>query len=447
MANVAQEQDTYAADFERLECEALGGKLSWLLPVQKAAIARFAQVGFPTTRDEEWRYTNVTPIARTAYRLADPDAVEVTVAQLEPVLGWETDCVRLVFVNGRYAPDLSSVDRLPDGVTVSSFVAAADGNREVLETHLTRHAAYQDQAFTALNTAFIEDGALVHVPKGTVMESSVHLVFVSAVDDRPAVAHPRVLIVAERESQVAVAETYFGLGREACFTNAVTEIVAGESAVVDHYKIERETEHAHHVSTLHVHQYRSSNVTSHNVSLGGVLVRNDVHALLDDEGCECTLNGLYVADGSQHVDNHLRVEHVKPHCDSREFYKGVLDGKARGVFSGRIVVHEDAQKTDAKQTNMSLLLSEDAVVDTKPQLEIFADDVKCTHGATIGQVDEDAIFYLRSRGIDKESARGLLVFAFVAEAVGRVRFEPLRAHLRALLSARLPHGQQLGEDV
>ena len=293
----------------------------------------------------------------------------------------------------------------------------------------------------------MEDGAFVYVPKGKVVVEPIHLLFLTTASERALVTHPRNLIVAEPSSQVTVVETYAGLGDGVYFTNAVTEIIARENSVIDHYKIVREGGAAFHMATLQLHQERSSTVDAHTVCLGGILVRNDINTVLDGEGCECTLNGLYLVIGKEHVDNHLVVDHASPHCNSREFFKGILDGHGRGVFSGRIIVRKDAQKTDAKQTNRSLLLSQDARVESKPQLEILANDVKCTHGATIGQVSEEALFYLRSRGLSKEAARSLLVFAFAGECLDRVRIKPLRAQLETLLLARLPQGNLLREAV
>jgi Fe-S cluster assembly protein SufD len=323
------------------------------------------------------------------------------------------------------------------------------GDVRTLQDHFARHADYDTHAFTAMNTAFSSDGAVIRVPEGTMFDRPVHVLYVSVPGAGPQVSHPRGLIIAEPGSQITVIESYLGIETQsdtaAYFTNAVTEIVAGLNANVDHYKIVREQPNAYHVGTTHIRQDRDTTVTSAVITLGGALVRNDVTAVLDGEGAHCTLNGLYIMRDRSHVDNHLTVEHAKPHCDSRQYYKGVLDDHARAVFTGRINVHKDAQKTDAKQTNMNLLLSETAQVDTKPQLEIFADDVKCTHGATIGQIDEQAIFYLQSRGIDETTARGILLFAFANDCLQRVRPEPLQSRLREALYELLPQGDLLRE--
>ncbi len=440
MLATKNETQTYLSAFEDLEKR--GSDPAWLRPIRKAAIASFAELGFPTTRHEDWKYTDVAPIARTAflpaYRGGGSPAVDPPDLAVFDFGG--AGGHRLVFVNGRYNSPLSDVGTLPRGVTVGHLANAIASDQETVKKHLARHAAYNAHPFTALNTALFEDGALIALPRGVLVDQPIHVVFLSTPGAEPTVTHPRLLLVAGANSQATIVETHAGLGSGVYFANAVTEIVAGEGAVLDHYKIGREDETAYHVGDLHVNQRRSSHVTSHVVTLGGALVRNNMHAFMDDEGCECTLNGLSVLGGTQHVDNHLRVEHTKPHCNSREYFKNVLDDHSRGVFRGRIVVHEGAQKTDAKQTSMTLLLSENAQAESRPQLEIFADDVRCTHGATIGQVDDEAIFYLRSRGIEPEAARSLLVYAFASESLGQIRVAPLRNQLEQLLFERLPRG-------
>jgi Fe-S cluster assembly protein SufD len=444
MIETIPEQDLYTADFERF-LQSPGGRA--LTPTRRAAFDRFAALGFPTTRHEEWRFTSVAPIAKTAFRPVEGDGPTVHEADLDAITPRLRGGARLVFVNGRFAAGLSSVETLPAGVRAGDLAGALAGNEEVVEQHLARYAAYEEHAFTALNTAFMADGALIHVPAGASVERPIDLVFVSTGGADPFITHPRNLIVAGVGSQVTIVERYVGLGGGLSFTNAVTEIVAGENAVIDHYKIGREATQAYHVGTTKLYQARDSSVSSHAVTIGGAIVRNDIATVLDGPGAHCTLNGLYLVSGRQHVDNHLRVEHAKPNCDSREYFKGVLHEQARAVFTGRIVVHKDAQKTDAKQTNMNLLLSEEAQVDTKPQLEIFADDVKCTHGATVGQIDEEAIFYLRARGLDEAMAKDILVFAFAEESLELVRPRRLRRQLQDVLLQRLPRGELLREAI
>ncbi len=436
--------DRYDSEFKRLEEESSG---RGLLPIRRDAFARFAELGFPTTRHEEWRCTNVTRIARTPFELAGRDGVRLTDRDIGPLTFAESAGRRLVFLNGQYIPSLASVDSLPDGVRLGSLAEVLDTDPGAVEPYLARYADYSDDAFTALNTAFMTDGALVEVPAGCTLDTPIHLLYVSTPAARPQVSHPRTLIVVGAGSRATIVESYVGLGPGSYFTNAVTEVIVAEEAVLDHYKITEESDQAFHIGGLRLHQHRGSNLTSHVVSMGGALVRNGIHAVLDGEGCECSLNGFFMLSGRQHVDNHLRVEHAKPHCNSREFFKGILDEQSRGVFSGRIVVHKDAQKTDAKQTNMSLLLSDEAQIDTRPQLEILADDVKCTHGATIGQIDEEAIFYLRSRGIREAAARSLLIYAFANESIAGIHVKSLADRLRDTVYARLPQGHELREVV
>ena len=405
---------------------------AWLDDLRGTAIRRFAELGFPTTHEEEWRFTNVAPIARTQFAPAGP--VPVTAAELDR-LAYPGAC-RLVFINGRFAPKLSSRGGLPAGVEAGSLAEALRANPDAVRAHLGRHAEFANHAFVALNTAFLADGACVRVPKGTVVEEPIHLVFVAAGAGAPAVSHPRSLVTIGPNAQATLAETYVGLEGAATFTNAVTEIVTGENAVVDHYKLQLERVEAFHVATMQLAQGRNVNFASHSISLGGALARNDVNAVLS-EGCECTLNGLYVVTGRQHVDNHTAIDHAKPHAVSHELYKGILDGQAAAVFNGKIYVRKDAQKTDAKQTNKNLVLSEDAVINTKPELQIWADDVRCTHGATIGQLDAEAIFYLRSRGIGKEDARDMLTQAFARDIVDRIRIAAVRERLERALFERL----------
>jgi Fe-S cluster assembly protein SufD len=418
----------------------------WLTHTRRAAIARFAQLGLPTPRDEEWRKTNLAPLMEFNFRMAQRDGAGVTADHLLAYLPTGDAGPRLVFLNGYFAPQLSQVGAPPRGVRLESLARALAETPGDLEPHLTRHASYERHALAAMNTAFFADGAFVYVPRGVVLAQPIHVLFLTTGPGAAVAVHPRTLVVAEAHSQVSIVETYAGLRAGTYLANAVTEIVVGDDAVVDHCKVQREALSAYHLARLQLHQGRGSNATSHSIAAGGLLVRNDVNTVLGGEGAHCTLNGLFLVGGRRHVDNHLRVDHAQPRCDSREFYKGILDGHGRAVFAGRIVVHKDAQKTDAKQTNMNLLLSDDALMDTQPQLEIFADDVKCTHGATIGQLDPEAIFYLRSRGMSEAEARGLLVHAFAHESTQAVRHDAWRAHLEAWIAQRLPVGRLIDEE-
>ena len=436
VTQTVQPQEGYLQAFAEFERNAATGP-SWLTPLRKAAISRFREVGFPTRHDEEWRFTNPAPLAEIPFRAARPGTIEVTAAEIAPFTFSEMGATTLVFVDGSYVPGLSAVGSLPQGVVVSSLAEAFTAHHPAIEPHLARVAKF-DTTFPALNTAFLSDGAFVHIPKGVVVTEPIHLLFVSTTSAEPMVSHPRTLIVAEENSQATVVESYAGFGEGLSLTNAVTEVVVGQSANLDHYKLNREGRNAYHVATMQVQMGQQSVFSSHSINLGGLFVRNDANATLGAEHAECTLNGLSLVDGKRLVDNHTAIDHALPNCDSHELYKYILDDQSRGVFNGKIYVREDAQKTDAKQTNRALLLSADAQINTKPQLEIFADDVKCTHGATIGQLDPEQQFYLQSRGIPKVEARGLLIYAFAGDVISRIKVPALRDALDAILLDKLP---------
>ncbi len=434
-----KELQTYLETFSDFEKVAVGHDQPWLRNLRAEAFARFCQVGLPTTRDEDWRFTNISAIAQMQFRLSDiatDDLAGLRFPKNDVAMQLRFSETALIFVNGRFVPQLSSIDNLPKGVIVSGLAKQIAAKSTYVENHLGRYLNIQRDAFSALNTAFTEDGAFVYVPRGTVVEQPIYLLFISVPADAPTMNHPRNLFVVEEESQVAIIEDYVSLGDIAgSLCNTATELIAKDGAIVSHYMIEREHKQSFNISTLRIEQGRNANVASHSVLLGGGIVRNNVHPVLAGEGSECLINGLFVGNGKQHLDNYMLVEHAKPHCSSRQFYNGILDDSAHGVFHGRIIVHKDAQKTDAKQTNRNLLLSDNAQIDTKPQLEIYADDVKCTHGATIGQIEENALFYLRSRGIDETSARKLLLMAFANECLDRMREDSVRSGIEKLLSS------------
>ena len=434
MITATEQLGTYLDSFTEFQKRAAGHNLPWLRQLRENAFARFCETGFPTTHDEDWRFTNVAAIAKTPFELATDS--KVSARELEHFHVPGAAC-QLVFVNGRFVRELSSLNELLEGITVTGLAHEIEAGSGVLESHLGRYLNIQRDAFSALNTAFAEDGAYVHIRKGVVLDAPIYLLFISTASDKPLMTHPRNLVVVEHEAQATIVEDYVSIGESTAFCNTATELVVGESANVSHYMIEREHRQAFNVSTLRIQQGRSANVSSHSVLLGGGLVRNNVHPVLAGEGGECLINGLFIGNGRQHLDNYMLVEHASPHCGSRQFYNGILDDHAHGVFHGRIVVHKDAQKTDAKQTNRNLLLSDDAQIDTKPQLEIYADDVKCTHGATIGQIEENALFYLRSRGIDEVSARKLLLMAFASECLDRMHPGAAREHVENLIHQHL----------
>ena len=409
----------------------------WLRDLREAAFSRFCSVGFPTLRDEDWRFTGLAPLTRSTFRLARGSANQFTVSDL---VQWRMEgaAARLVFVDGRFERNLSNWGALPTGITVNSLAREIANQPEAIARHLGRYLNTERDPFCALNTAFAEDGAYVHVRKGVALEHPIHLLFISTSGQSPAMTHPRNLIVVEDEGQATIIEDYVSHGEATpAFSNAVTELVAGGNANVQHIMIEREHLKSFNFSTLRIEQARTANVASHSLLLGGALVRNNVHPVLHGEGGECLINGLFIGGDRQHLDNYMLVEHASPHCASRQFYNGILDEHAHGVFHGRIIVHKDAQKTDAKQTNRNLLLNDDAQIDTKPQLEIYADDVKCTHGATIGQIEENALFYLRSRGIDEREARRLLLEAFAGECIERMKPGAARDYTESIVFERL----------
>jgi Fe-S cluster assembly protein SufD len=427
----------YVGSFERLERERGAADPAWLRALRRTAIGNFASLGFPGPRDEEWRFTNVSPIVETAFVAARDGAARLTRQRLAALGVAEVGRIQLVVVNGRYARELSDTTAPPVGVTIGSLADAIAAGPDHVGSHLGRYASTEQHAFRALNTSLIADGAFVEILPSAVVEEPIHLVFVSTAEPAPSVSHPRALVLVGENSQVRIVETFLGLDDDRYFTNAVSEIVTGPGAVVEHYRLQREGRRAFHMGSTCLQLGRNTAFTSHAVALGGEIVRHDVVATLAAEGSECVLNGVYLAGGESLVANHTEIDHAMPHCSSREVYKGILAGKARGVFNGKIRVRPDAQKTDAKQTNKTLLLSDEAQINTKPQLEILANDVKCTHGATVGQLNEEALFYLRTRGIGLEDARSLLIQAFTGEVVERMALAKVRGQVEQWLAARL----------
>lgn len=432
------------ADFARTQATLPGARVPWLVGARRNALERFAQNGFPGARDEEWKYTSVAAIEKSAFLAASPQSGHDQAAAALVEQFSLTGSALLVFVNGRYRPALSAPGRLPAGATLKSLAAALESSPEALEPYL---ANTDDQTlFGTLNTAFMADGAYLHLSRATVVEQPIQLLFIATeAGAAGAMISPRNLIVAEDGAQATVIEHYAGSDGAAYLTNAVTQIFAGANAAIEHYKLQQEALQSFHIAGIHARQGRDSRLSSHAVSLGALLARNDLTTAFAATGCAATFDGLYLAGGRQHVDHHTRIDHAQPNGTSRETYRGVLDGHSRAVFNGQIVVRPGAQKTDARQANHNLLLSRDAEIDTKPQLEIYADDVKCTHGATVGQLDDNQLFYLRARGIEETMARSLLVHAFANDLVERIRVASLRTRLEQILLARLPQGERIRE--
>jgi Fe-S cluster assembly protein SufD len=423
----------YTAEYQRAVAQ-MPAQPRWVQQVRESAMAHFERLGFPTTKLEQWRFTSVAPIAERSFALAT-DGISKIDKKLTTALSG--DVALAVSVNGRFAPQFSSLKGLPKGLQVLGLEDTLASNPALVEPYLGKLTLTETNAFASLNTAFLRDGIVIVLAPHAVLETPIEVVFASVADGQAKVSHPRLLIIAGEGSQATILERYVGSGSS--FTNAVDEVWLGAHAVIDHYKLQEEPADSFHIGGMFLHSARSATFSSHSLTFGGGLVRNDVVAVLDGEGIDCTLNGLYVGRHKQLIDNHTTIDHAMPHCGSHEVYKGIMAEQSRGVFNGKIIVRPDAQKTDAKQTNKALLLSDDANINTKPELEIFANDVKCTHGAAIGQLDEEAMFYLRSRGLGVADSRAMLIRAFAGDILNRVKIAPVRQHLEDILTARLPH--------
>ena len=412
---------------------------TWLTELMKSAFVSFEDKGYPSPREEAWRYTNVVPMTETPFRFVkdskfsgvSKDKIKHFVADIEGAL-----C--LVFVNGFFQPQLSTLQGLPQGMILQSMAEALKTHSHLVRPYLARFADYREHPFVAVNTAFIHDGLFIFVPKKTVVKFPVHLVYFSASEGQETVTHPRNLFVVEEQGQLQLIESYAGEGTY--WTNTVTEIVAGSRATVDHVRVQKEDLKATHFSSVFSHQAADSHFHSHLFSFGGHLVRNNTHVILGGEKSDCLLNGFFMGQGQQHVDNQTTMDHASPYASSDEFYKGILKDQAQGVFNGRIIVRPQAQKTNARQSNRNLLLSEEARMNTKPNLEIYANDVRCSHGATVGHIDEEQLFYLRSRGLDRHISYDLLTYAFAREIIQKVPLEGISRSLECDLFQYL-HGE------
>ena len=437
---------SYVDDFAAFAPRADAESPAWVAPVRRAAFDRFATLGFPTPKNEDWHFTSVADIAEADLHVVESPGGEVRAADLTPFRFGERGWPTLVFVNGRFDAELSALGSLPTGVRVLTLSRAWRETPELLERWLTRVATPNEHAFTALNTAYMREGAVVHLAADAVLSAPLHLLFITDAYAAKTASHPRNLIVADHHASATIIESYVSLGDARYFNNPVTEVVVGDEAQLRHYRIQRESERAFHVGTTEVRQGRGSIYKSFSFATGAELARINIYTDLAGEGAEVWLDGLYMVSGEQHVDHQTRIRHLQPNCPSHEVYKGILDDAAHGVFNGKVFVDPIAQKTDGKQTNNNLLLSDRAHVDTKPQLEIFADDVKCTHGATVGRIDEMALFYMKSRGIDGPTARRLLTYAFAADVIERIELDAVRAGLEALTLRRFT-GAEADESV
>ena len=427
--------DHYVAAFKQFASNGASKAPVWVAETRQAAIERFAERGFPTTRQEAWRFTSLKPILRHGFVLATPNAGRITAADLE-IHRIDPSIPVVVLVNGRFAPELT---RVPDieGVTVASLRQAMQDHEALVRPHLTKHAKDEENPFVSLNAAFIDDGTFVHVAANA-QAGSIQIIHAFVTNgERAEVAHPRTLIVVDAGGSASIVESFVTIGMGVTWTNGVTELVVGQNAQLEAYRLQYESLDAFHTASTWSWQERDSRLTNMIFTFGGALTRHDIVSVLDGEGAESTLNGLSVLGGRQHVDYHTVLDHAKPHCKSWEYFNGVFDGRSRGVFNGRIIVREGAQKTDAKQTNNNLLLTDTARADSQPQLEIYADDVRCTHGATLGPIDEAHLFYMQSRGLTREHAKRLLTHGFASEILNEVALAPLRQRLDTMVHDRL----------
>ena len=439
MVQATKEKSLYRAAFETMQAGDRRALPAWVLRLRESALERFEQLNFPTTDVEDWKYTNVAPISKGGFAPVAPDSrSEVSAEMLANFIAPEASS-RLVFVNGVHRAELSSVENLPAGVVVANLAEALTGEHEFdMRSHLARPSETENDGFNALNAAFLgTSGALIYLPKGAQVAAPIQLLFIAEDASQPPAIFPRVLVVAGRESAATIIESYASLGESASFTNAVVEVFVGENARLTHYKVQRENERSFHIATTSAELERSGVYDLTTITLGAQLSRHGLNLRLAHEGAECWADGLYLVGTGQHADTHSLIDHASPHCTSHQLYKGILDGKSRAVFNGKVFVHRDAQKTDAMQSNKNLLLSNEARVDTKPQLEIFADDVKCAHGATVGQLEEEELFYLISRGLHTDLARNLLTYGFAEELVEKIKIESIKQQLDEAILNRL----------
>ncbi|MCH7963491.1 MAG: Fe-S cluster assembly protein SufD [Bacteroidetes bacterium] len=435
MDNIIEFKEWFIKNFNAFE-ESLNGENTPLLHrVRKEAFKNFNELSFPTVKDEEWRFTNISPLLKYNFTLPSED-FKISDELVNKFLLNEIESNILIFVNGKFSEKNSKLLNLPEGTIVGSISDAMKNNPEIIDKYFGKYASYSNQIFTALSTAFTKDGAFVYVPDSKIVEDPIHIIFITTASEKKIIIQPRNLFIASKNSQVTIIEHFVSENDNIYFTNAVTEIVAEENAIIDHYKLQEESKNAFHIARVEIDQKRSSNFTSHSISTGGVITRNDINAHFNGEGGECTLNGLFLLEDKQLFDAHTLIDHATPLCNSHEHYKGILDDSSRGVFNGKVLVRQDAQKTNAFQKNNNILLSNNALVNTKPQLEIFADDVKCSHGATIGQIDEEAKFYLKSRGIGEKAANAILIHAFASDVIKSMKIDSVRNYLEDILSKR-----------
>ncbi len=429
----------FIRQFELFE-KALNGKsLTDFHQTRKKALKAFEGLGLPDRKTENYKYTPITRSLTKKFRFDHESLGKPSISKevVDGLLIKDLDAYNIVLINGQYSKELSSVDIAMSGLEILDLKSAYEAQPDLVSTYFAKYANFNEDAFTALNTAFSLDGTFMKVADNLVVDKPVMIYAIADANAANWAVQPRNLVVVGKNSQASIVENYISLGDEPTFTNAVSEIVIDENAYFDYYKLQMQGENAYHVGNTQVYQARSSTFNATTISLTGSLIRNNLNVVLDDEHCEANMNGLYLLDGHQHVDNQTVVDHKKPNSLSNELYKGILGGSSTGVFNGKIYVRPDAQKTNAFQSNKNILLTDEASINAKPQLEIWADDVKCSHGATTGQLDEEQLFYLRSRGIGQQEARSLLLYAFALDALGKVKIDVLREHIDHHINTRL----------
>ena len=434
VTELAKTENNYQAGFQA--ARESSPTVPWLELVRNSAMERFEQLGFPTVHQEEWKYTNLAPLAKLEFLPAT--RATAGAIDIERFVFPETATAHLVVVNGFLSEELSITTGLENAVAIDLLSAVADARyNKVARSYLARNAGYHNNGLAALNTAFLQSGLFLWLPKNVKVETPIQITFLTDVEEPRTASFPRLLIVAEENSSATIIENYVSTREQQYFTNSVAEIVLKEGARLEHYRMQRESSKAFHTSNTSAELGRNSSYDTTSINLGGRLSRHDISVVLDHEGAECWVDGLYLVGSDQHTDTHSVIDHQQPHCNSNQLYKGILDGNARAVFNGKIFVREGAQKTDAMQTNKNLLLSPNARVDTKPQLEIYADDVKCAHGAAVGQIDQEELFYLQARGINPELGRSLLTYGFAEEVIGKIKIASIRAELDEFVLTQL----------
>jgi len=442
MAEIIEIKDIknwYIENFGKFENSLNGDASTELHKIRRDAISVFSKLDFPTIKNEEWKYTSIAPLLKYIFTPSDNKPV-VTKKQVKQFLFDESEHILLVFINGFFSGTLSELKNLPEGAAAGSIADAIKNYPQIVERHYSKYADYRNQIFTALSTAFTKDGAFIYIPDGKIIGKPIHILYLTSSKNEKIIIQPRNLFIAGKNSQATIIEHYASLDNGIYFTNTVTEIFTDENAILDHIKLQDESRNAFHIARMEVDQERNSNFSSCMISFGSDLSRNDFNTRFSDLGGDCMLNGLFMIDGNQLFDVHTMIDHAKPLCTSREHYKGILDGKSHGVFNGKVMVRPDAQKTNAFQENNNIILSDSALVNTKPQLEIFADDVKCSHGATIGQIDDEALFYLKARGIGDKTARGMLIHAFASNVVNSIKVESIKNYLEEILTNKFNPG-------